>query len=86
MAPSYLQTYIRPIAPFTSTMTSADEVRFISPDGTHWKVYEITNSHTPWASTSLIFVSDRGFRRVYHYPRDWRDLDAEGLHALSWKT
>ncbi len=67
-------------------MTSADQIRFVSVDGTHWTVYEIANAHTDWATRSLIFVSDRGFRRVYNYPEHWRDLSAEELDDLSWGT
>ena len=65
-------------------MTSADQVRFVASDGTHWTVYEIANTHVPWASRSLIFVSERGFRRVYNYPAHWRSLSAEELDTLSW--
>lgn len=65
-------------------MTSADQLRFVADDGTHWTVYEIANAHTGWTSRSLIFVSDRGFRRVYNYPPHWRELSLEELEALSW--
>ena len=65
-------------------MTSADQVRFVASDGTYWTVYEIANTHVAWASRSLIFVSDRGFRRVYNYPDHWRSLTAEELDSLSW--
>lgn len=65
-------------------MTSTDQVRFVASDGTHWTVYEIANMHATWASHSLIFVSDRGFRRVYNYPPHWRSLSAEELDTLSW--
>ena len=66
-------------------MMSAKEVRFTTADGTEWTVHEVTDAARPWAGKSLIFVSTDGFRRVYEYPDDWRTLDAEGLHALSWK-
>lgn len=65
-------------------MTSADQIRFVAADGTHWTVYEIANTHVASASRSLIFVSERGFRRVYNYPTHWRSLSAEELDALSW--
>lgn len=67
-------------------MTSADEVRFTAPDGTHWSVHEVSSSPTrPWSGRSLIFVSEQGFRRVYKFPANWRELDADGLLALSWQ-
>lgn len=67
-------------------MTSLDEIRFVAPDGTHWAVHEISPGPSrPWAGRSLIFVSEQSFRRVYHYPPNWRDLDADELLALSWQ-
>lgn len=67
-------------------MTSADEVRFTAPDGTHWSVHEVASSPArPWAGRSLIFVSEHGFRRVYNFPRNWRELQDDELLALSWQ-
>lgn len=67
-------------------MTSADEIRFTSPDGTHWAVHEVSSGPTrPWAGRSLIFVSEHGFRRVYNFPPNWRELEPDELLALSWR-
>lgn len=68
-------------------MTAADEIRFTAPDGTQWSVHEINSNSSPGlARRSLIFVSEEGFRRVYTYPEDWRDLSSEELYKLSWGT
>lgn len=67
-------------------MTAADEIRFTAPDGTHWAVHEVSSSVTrPWAGRSLIFVSEQGFRRVYNFPPNWRELGPDALLALSWQ-
>ena len=63
-----------------------DFVEFVSPDGTHWRVYEISNRPSMGTGRSLIFVSEQGFRRVYDYPADWRTLSPEQLSDLSWRT
>jgi hypothetical protein len=66
-------------------MTRLEQIRFVAPDGSHWTVHEISGSvERPWAARSLIFVGDQGFRRVYSYPENWRELSAEQLFALSW--
>ncbi|HEX6052160.1 MAG TPA: hypothetical protein VFZ21_22995 [Gemmatimonadaceae bacterium] len=63
-----------------------DQIKFTAPDGTRWTVHEVSSSRDrPWAGKSLIFVSDEGFRRVYNYPANWRDLAPDELYALSWK-
>ena len=62
-----------------------DQLRFVAPDGSHWTVHEISGpSDRPWATRSLIFVGDQGFRRVYTYPDNWRELAADALYQLSW--
>lgn len=67
-------------------MTAADEIRFTAPDGVLWTVYEIS-AHSEFGSRrSLIFVSDEGFRRVYHFPENWRELSPAALYELSWRT
>lgn len=60
----------------------APAIRFRAPNGSDWKVFEVDGART---GASLIFSSDEGFRRVRHYPADWRELDAESLWALSWE-
>jgi len=66
-------------------MTRAEQVRFVAPDGSHWTVHEIASSpDRPWAARSLIFVGDQGFRRVFNYPQNWRELNPDQLYALSW--
>lgn len=67
-------------------MEPSDYIEFVSADGTHWRVYEISNRPSIGASRSLIFVSEQGFRRVYDYPPDWRTLSTEALSELSWRT
>ena len=45
-----------------------------------WAVYEDCHPHV---GRSLIFDSDRVFRRVRNYPANWRDLTDEQLAELS---
>lgn len=59
-------------------------IRFLAPDGQPWTVYEIRDRRAAGATTSLIFVSDAGFRRVRRYPSDWRTLAPDALWDLSW--
>jgi hypothetical protein len=66
--------------------TDRDQIEFVAADGTHWRVYEISNRPSLGAGTSLIFVSDRGFRRVQDFPANWRTLSPEELTDLSWRT
>jgi hypothetical protein len=60
------------------------KVEFIAPDHSHWTVHE-TRDPTGPTGAALLFVSDRGFRRVRTFPRDWRALDPDALWALSWE-
>ncbi len=68
-------------------MTAADEIRFTAPDGTQWSVHEIRSRSSPDDTRhSLIFVSEEGFRRVYKFPENWRQLSPDELFRLSWGT
>lgn len=67
-------------------MAKIDQLRFVAPDGSYWTVHEIAGSaDRPWAPRSLIFVGDQGFRRVYDFPENWRELSPAELYELSWK-
>jgi hypothetical protein len=63
-------------------MTTHESVRFVAPDHTAWTVHEVTERD---GAQSLLFVSADGFRRVRHYPMEWRTLGPVALWELSWK-
>lgn len=75
-----------PFAQGTIEMEKLDDaVRFVAPDGTYWAVYEISDHRGTTPVSSLIFVSDEGFRRVRRYPAEWRALEPRALWMLSWE-
>jgi hypothetical protein len=55
---------------------------YVAADGTPWRVYEY---RTPDDEICLVFESREAFRRVCHFPRDWRALSDAELEALSWE-
>jgi hypothetical protein len=55
-------------------------------DGVFWTVREYA-AGSPMADggdACLIFESDTLFRRVRNFPRNWRELEADTLLAVSW--
>ena len=58
-------------------------VHFVAPDYSQWTVHEVYDPGP--RGRALIFVSPAGFRRVRHYPENWRELAASELWELSWK-
>ena len=64
---------------------------FVDDEYDNWRVYEVVapgergdDRAGRGADRSLIFETDRLFRRVRHYPTEWVHLSAEELRALSW--
>ena len=56
---------------------------FSDADGVLWRVREWKVPERPPA---LYFESDHAFRRVAHYPDDWRELPTGELEILSHET
>ena len=57
--------------------------RFHDADGVTWHVGEReVEGHPP----ALYFETEMAFRRVTHYPLDWRDLPTAELEILSHAT
>ncbi len=54
--------------------------------GTHWRVTEVRGADVPGArgDACLVFECDTAIRRVWHYPRSWRDLPPSDLIEVSW--
>jgi hypothetical protein len=57
--------------------------RFRDADGVNWQVREREKAGRPPA---LYFESEMAFRRVTHYPSDWRDLPTAELEILGHAT
>ena len=71
-----------PLAPIVGAA-----VNFTDRDGEPWQVTERACGEVPGArgARCLVFMSDSAMRRVWHYPADWRLLDAAALMELSWR-
>ena len=54
--------------------------------GTRWRVTEISGHYVPGArgESCLVFESDCAIRRVWDYPRSWRELPGPDLLRVSW--
>ncbi len=61
----------------------ASERRYVDASGVAWYVRE---KATLGRGPALYFESPRAFRRVTHYPPDWRDLTTSELEILSLET
>jgi hypothetical protein len=59
------------------------ERRYVDASGIAWFVRE---KATLGRDPALYFESPTAFRRVTHYPPDWRDLPTGELEILSLKT
>jgi hypothetical protein len=59
------------------------ERRYVDDRGTPWCVHELIPDDGP---PSLYFESCAAFRRVRHYPANWRQIGPEQLEALSHQT
>jgi hypothetical protein len=59
------------------------ERRYVDASGLAWSVRE---KATLGRGPALYFESPGAFRRVTHYPPDWRDLTTRELEILSLKT
>ena len=57
--------------------------RFRDADGVSWHVRERGEAGRPPA---LYFETEMAFRRVTHYPLNWRDLPTAELEILSHAT
>ena len=59
---------------------------FVGPDRVTWIVYEIPGATVPGArgDTCLVFDGGTTLRRVWKFPRNWRELSATELFELSW--
>ncbi|GAC1514618.1 MAG: hypothetical protein NVS1B4_02690 [Gemmatimonadaceae bacterium] len=58
---------------------------FVDDHYENWRVYEVVVPADAGPDRSLIFESDRLFRRVKRYPSSWEQLSIEELRALSWR-
>ncbi len=61
----------------------SSERRYVDASGVAWGVRE---KATLGRGPALYFESPGAFRRVTHYPPDWRDLTTGELEILSLKT
>jgi hypothetical protein len=61
-------------------------VEFRDSQSQRWKVFEVVRGEIGGLSKLLVFESSICFRCVRTYPREWRDLDAQRLEELSWRT
>ncbi|MFL5560875.1 MAG: hypothetical protein ACJ79K_05295 [Gemmatimonadaceae bacterium] len=69
----------------TTNETGATNARVITIDHEEWRVYELGPAvYDRRGANTLVFESDGVIRRVRSYPREWRELSAEALFALSW--
>jgi hypothetical protein len=70
---------------FPDQRESADEFSHVvlDRDGVEWSVREIATPHA-WARAPycLVLSSRECVRRVWSYPADWRELDADALLRL----
>ena len=57
--------------------------RFRDSDGVNWYVRERESAGN---QPALYFETEMAFRRVTHYPLDWRDLPTAELEVLSHAT
>jgi hypothetical protein len=64
----------------------SDLVRFLDSHGLPWVVSEVRCADVPGARAErcLVFESQYVVRRVWTYPRYWRELDPGELERLSW--
>jgi hypothetical protein len=75
-------------APTPHRMGQRDADRtYVTSDGEEWRVFEIDAADLPGArgDRCLVFTSNVAFRRVWHYPDDWRRLTPRQLIELSWR-
>jgi hypothetical protein len=70
------------IRPGPSSAPSSER-RYVDASGVAWFVRE---KATLGRSPALYFESRGAFRRVTHYPPDWRDLTTGELEILSRQT
>jgi hypothetical protein len=65
---------------------SADMIIFRDASGISWTVREIDGKDVPAArgERCLIFECTNAVRRVWRYPRHWRELKDPELAKLSW--
>jgi len=56
---------------------------FSDAEGVLWRVREW---QVPERPPALYFECDHAFRRVTHYPQDWRELPTGELEILSHET
>lgn len=59
------------------------ERRYVDEAGVAWCVQELAVRH---GAPALYFESAAAFRRVTHYPPDWRELAIVELELLSHQT
>ena len=64
----------------------AGVLEFVDDRGMLWRVSERDARGDPGAlrETCLIFACSDAVRRVWFYPDDWRELQADALTQLSW--
>jgi hypothetical protein len=62
------------------TWTGPGDRRYVDAGGVVWCVRE---RDLPGRSPALYFETTNAFRRVTHYPPDWRELPTSELEILS---
>ena len=72
-----------PIIRPSSLAAPCRERRYVDVGGVAWSVRE---KATLGRGPALYFESPGAFRRVTHYPPDWRDLTTGELEILSLET
>ena len=69
------------------TTAKVDAVSFYDAENVFWHVTERDSRLDPGARGDwcLVFSCDGAVRRIWDYPREWRDLAPDALLALSWR-
>ena len=63
-----------------------DALDYVDGEGTNWSVTEHDMREMVGARglRCLVFASRYTFRRVWHFPAEWRSLPPDALAELSW--
>ena len=75
---------VRVAAASSAELLTVDRRNFLDASGALWSVREVDCRLVPGALAArcLVFDSAAIVRRVWHYPRDWAELDDVALRRL----